>query len=165
MGKRRVLLYSVIAALICLVTVWSVRWNRKDKILGDEYTCRIYNHAEYLLLSLIYGNPEDIGFNPDKFFEDYFTFEYDPSSNAYIIRTDVNGERYYLCETDDQRIVLSLSSDDYGSRWKVSRVENTMYYYITNTEDGRALEREWDTYRAETDVVDRRNLGIYMRLE
>ena len=135
MGKKdkRIWAYIAAAALIVLSTVFSVKWPDRNRLLGSEYIGHIYNYDTFKLLScdIIDGNPR-VSFNPSNRFIDEFTFTYEEQSGAYLISKKMQGQDMYLCITSEPELSLTSSSDDYGCRWNVIKIGNTMYYMIVN---------------------------------
>ena len=162
---RYIAALSACAVLLVMVTLLSIDWHGKNKILGDEYTCHIYGYDTFKLLSVAYLDDwQLVCFNPDKHYNDEFTFEYDPSSEAYIIYKNDRDVRIYLFVNEDNELEFGESSDVEGSRWYVNRYGNTMYYFIVNTSTGLALS-QIDTYHTGLLPVDESDTQIYMRFE
>ena len=158
--------YLAVAALIVAITVFSIKWPDKSKPLGNEYSCHVYNYDTFKLLSgaLVDGVVPRVSFNPGNRFSDEFNFVYDEDSESYLIYETILGQDMYLCITSDQKLSLTSSSDDYGCRWNVAKVGNTMYYMIfsADTGDAIALENSLDAVLVPYDIE---NTDAYVRFQ
>lgn len=132
--------YIGAAALIVLITVFSVKWPDKDRILGPEFKSHVYNYDTYKLLScdIIDGNPH-VSFNPSNRFIDEFTFTYDEESGSYLMSETIHGEQMYLCITSEPALTLTDDPGAYGCRWNVIKIGNSMYYMIINGDQEYAI--------------------------
>ena len=155
-----------VAALIVAITVFSTKWPAKSKPLGNEYSCQIYNYDTYKLLSgaLVDGVIPRVSFNPSHRFSDEFNFVYDPASGSYLICETILDQDMYLCITSDKKLSLTSSSDDYGCRWNVEKVGNTMYYMIVSAETGDAIALE-NSLDAVLVPYDMENTDAYVRFQ
>ena len=158
--------YLAVAALIVAITVFSIKRPDKSKPLGNEYSCHVYNYDTFKLLSgaLVDGVVPRVSFNPGNRFSDEFNFVYDEDSESYLIYETILGQDMYLCITSDQKLSLTSSSDDYGCRWNVAKVGNTMYYMIfsADTGDAIALENSLDAVLVPYDIE---NTDAYVRFQ
>ena len=141
--NRKLWAYIAVAALIVAITAFSIKWPNPKRVLGDEFTGQIFNHDTYKILScdIIDGTPR-VAFNPSNRFIDEFTFTYDEQSGSYLISRSMQGQTMYLCITSGQKLTLTESSDDYGCRWNVVKIGNSMYYMIVNADGDCAIALE-----------------------
>lgn len=168
MGKvinKKTLASLSAGVLIILITVFSIKWTSVNKPLGNEKTCRIYQYDTFdLLFAAWVDEVAYISFNPDKHYVDEFCFEYDKGSSSYMISKLIDGQTYYLCETEDHELSLTASASDYGTGWEVIRSGNSMYYYIINAQDDYALT--WTgVYNVGLEPYNENDTRMYMRLQ
>ena len=164
--NNKLLAYLAVAALIVGITVFSIKWPDKSKPLGNEYSCHVYNYDTFKLLSgaLVDGVVPRVSFNPGSRFSDEFNFVYDEDSGSYLIYETILGQDMYLCITSDQKLSLTSSSDDYGCRWNVAKVGNTMYYMIFSADTGDAIALE-NSLDAVLVPYDMENTDAYVRFQ
>ena len=105
-----------------------------------------------------------VSFNPSNRFSDEFNFVYDPASGSYLICETILDQDMYLCITSDKKLSLTSSSDDYGCRWNVEKVGNTMYYMIVSAETGDAIALE-NSLDAVLVPYDMDNTDAYVRFQ
>jgi hypothetical protein len=158
-------IYVAVAGLLILVTAFSIRWPSKDKLLGDTYEARVYANTSFRLLSVNGGaGRTTITYNYDNRFNDSFVFEFEEESDSYLIYRVVPNGRLYLCSDDDNSLYVSEEPQGDGSRWKVIRHDNTMYYFIVNEQSGLALTETADSV-ATLSALDESDVNMYMRLQ
>ena len=165
-NNHRLWAYILAAALIAAITAFSIKWPDKTRLMGDEYTGHIYNYDTYKLLSaaLVDGVVPRVSFNPSDRYSDEFTFTYDEVTGSYLIYETILDQDMYLCITSDRELTLTSSPDDYGCRWDVVKVGNTMYYMIVNsdTQNAIALANSLDAVLVPFDMDD---TAAYVRFQ
>lgn len=166
LAKRSVILRLIVPAfLLALIVVFSIRWPVNNKTLGDTYTTRIYVHDSFRLLTSDYeDNYQLMLFRNDTHHDDEFTFDYDEESDSYLISIDIRGSVLYLASNDNNEIFMSNSPDEGSCRWMVNRDGNSMYYFITNIDNGLVL-CEGDGLYAQLVPYDEHNNSLLMRLQ
>lgn len=163
----KVLVCCVAAVFICLVTVMSIEWTAGRKSLGREHVSHIYSGSTFRLLSVSFDEGIDdqlFLFNYDSRYNDTFDFYYDEGTGSYMILYNYGGYRLYLTESSDHELILSKESLGARSRWNIDRIGNSMYFLITNSEDGLAI-CETDDCHVVMSTPDENNNYMQMRLQ
>ena len=166
MKDHKIWAYIAAAALIVVITAFSIRWPDKDKLMGDEYTGSVFNYDTYKLLSgaMVDGVDPRVSFNPSNRYSDEFTFTYDESTGSYMLSENILNRDMYLYITPDMELSLSSSPDEDGSRWDVIKIGNTMYYMIVSADGEYAIALE-NSLDAVLVPYDENNTAAYVRFE
>jgi len=139
--KKSLLTLGVIATLLVLFTVASIKWPDRKKPLGDEYTAHLYSQDTFFqYYPLIEEDRILLKRGSDDWYNCEWNFIYNEDAKAYEISTLAgNNIRYYLTMNDNNELELSETCTDNSDRWNLVKVNNSLYYAVVNAGSDYAL--------------------------